>query len=245
MAKQVKLKVRLISYTKRPQATVTAGIRQCYSSVGADDLLKKTSVSTQKRLVGQIISSGHTSTIEHASFTFAIEGISRACSHQLVRHRIASYSQQSQRYVDLSQKPLPYIIPLDIKNDPKAKRIFLRGLEKVEFVYQRLVNLGVKKEDARFILPNATETKIVVTMNARELHNFFRLRCCNRAQWEIRALAWKMLGLVKKVAPDLFKSAGPSCETEKICWEGEISCGKWKKIPKAELRKRGKGTGKK
>jgi len=242
MVKQTKLKVRLISYTKRPQATVTAAIRQCYSSVGADELLKKTSVSTRKRLIKQIVSSGHTSTIEHASFTFAIEGISRVCSHQLVRHRIASYSQQSQRYVDLSRKPLPYIIPSNIKNNPKAKRIFLRGLEKVESIYRQLVDLGIKKEDARFILPNATETKIVVTMNARELHNFFHLRCCNRAQWEIRALAWKMLGLAKKVAPDLFNNAGPSCETEKICWEGEMSCGKWKKISKAELRERGGGT---
>ncbi len=238
MPKEQKLKVILLSYTKNPEEAVAAAIRQCYSPVGAEDLLKKTSQETRERLIKQIISSGHTSTIEHASFTFAIEGISRACSHQLVRHRLASYSQQSQRYVRPAES-LSYIIPPQIKKNAKTEKVFLKSLEKAENSYQRLVSLGVEKEDARFVLPNACETKIVVTMNARELHNFFRLRCCQRAQWEIRVLAWEMLRLVKKVAPTLFANAGPSCQTEKICWEGKMSCGQWKKIPGAEVRERG------
>ena len=240
MPKEQKLKVILLSYTKKPEEAVAAAIRQCYSSVGAEDLLKKTSQETRERLIKQIISSGHTSTIEHASFTFAIEGISRACSHQLVRHRLASYSQQSQRYVE--ENSLFYIIPPQIKKNDKAKKIFLESLREAEKFYQQLVNFGVKKEDARFVLPNSCETKIVVTMNARELHNFFRLRCCQRSQWEIRALAWAMLRLVKKVAPILFANAGPACQTEKICWEGEMSCGRWKKIPGAELKERKEGV---
>jgi len=228
----------LIAWTQKPQQTVAAAIRQCYSPVGADDLRKKISPQQQKRLIKMVIASGHTSTIEHASFTFAIEGISRSCSHQLVRHRIASYSQQSQRYVDLSREELRYIIPPEINKDQKLKKEFQEAMEKVEEEYRRLIKAGVKPEDARFVLPNACETKIVVTMNARALHNFFRLRCCQRAQWEIRNLAWQMLRLVRKVAPDLFANAGPSCMTEKICWEGKFSCGLWKKIKGAQLKKR-------
>ncbi len=238
MAKAVKLKVKLISYTQDPEATVTAAIRQCYSPVGADELVKKTDHKTQKRLIGQITASGHTSTIEHASFTFAIEGISRACSHQLVRHRIASYSQQSQRYVGFKNQEMTYIIPPQISHNKKSKEEFERFMNQAEEKYRLLVGAGVVPEDARFVLPNAVETKIVVTMNARALENFFRLRTCNRAQWEIRALAWAMMALVKKVAPVLFANVGPSCQTEKICWEGKLSCGLWKSIPGAQLRQR-------
>jgi thymidylate synthase (FAD) len=238
MARAVRLKVRLISYTKTPQQVVTAAIRQCYSPIGADKLKERIDKPQQKRLIGMVLSSGHTSTIEHASFTFAIEGISRACSHQLVRHRIASYSQQSQRYVDLSKKELTYILPPEIAKNKKLKREFQEAMDQVEEKYRRLIEIGVKPEDARFVLPNACETKIVVTMNARSLHNFFRLRCCQRAQLEIRDLAWRMLRLVKKVAPEIFANAGPSCLTEKICWEGKFSCGLWKKIKGAELRER-------
>ena len=238
MAKEAKLKVRLISWTRAPQQTVAVAIRQCYSAVAADQLRKKIDPKQQRRLIKMVITSGHTSTVEHASFTFAIEGISRACSHQLVRHRIASFSQQSQRYVDLSKRELPYILPAEIAKDEKLKKEFQEAMEEVEEEYRRLIKAGVKPEDARFVLPNACETKIVVTMNARSLHNFFRLRCCQRAQWEIRRLAWEMLRLVKEVAPDLFEKAGPSCMTEKICWEGKFSCGLWKKIKGAQLRNR-------
>ena len=238
MAKEGKLKVKLISWTKNAEGTVTAAIRQCYSAVGAEELVKKIDKKKQKKLIALVKSSGHTSTVEHANFTFAIEGISRACSHQLVRHRIASYSQQSQRYVDLSKKELVYILPPLIKADEKKKLEFKKMMEGIEEMYKKMIKDGVKPEDARFILPNACETKIVVTMNARALINFFGLRCCQRAQWEVRALAEKMLVLMKKKAPLLFTGVGPSCETEKICWEGDLSCGKWKAIKGAELRRR-------
>lgn len=238
MARETSLKVRLIAYTKDPETIVTAAIRQCYSAVGADELAKKTDRKTQERLITQITASGHTSTIEHASFTFAIEGISRACSHQLVRHRIASFSQQSQRYVDLTKKEITYIIPPKISYSKKRRKKFHQAMEKVEALYQDLVGAGVSPEDARFVLPNACETKIVVTMNARALTNFFRLRSCRRAQWEIRTLALEMMKLVKQAAPLLFANVGPSCQTEKICWEGKFSCGLWKSIPGAQLRQR-------
>jgi thymidylate synthase (FAD) len=183
-----------------------------------------------------VIKSAHTSTIEHASFTFAVEGISRVCSHQLVRHRIASFSQQSQRYVSLED--FNYVIPPKIKNNLKAEKIFLDHIRHLQRAYLDLKNLKILSEDARFLLPNACETKIVITMNARELLHFFELRLCNRAQWEIRKLAQRMLEKVKPLAPHIFKHAGPSCETEKICWEGKLSCGKWKTIPGAGLRER-------
>jgi thymidylate synthase (FAD) len=238
MAKEVKLRVRLIAQTQEAEATVAAAIRQCYSPIGADQLVKKTGRKTQKRLISLVTASGHTSTIEHASFTFAIEGISRACSHQLVRHRIASFSQQSQRYVDLSKEEIAYIIPPEISYSKKKREKFHQAMEEIENTYRDLIRAGVAPEDARFVLPNACETKIVVTMNARSLANFFRLRTCARAQWEIRALAKKMMSLVKEAAPLLFANVGPSCQTEKICWEGHLSCGLWKTIPGATLKER-------
>lgn len=233
---EARLKVELISHTQDPEAVITAAIRQCYSKIGASDLKKKTNKATRARLIDQVIKSGHHSTIEHASFTFAVEGVSRALTHQLVRHRLASYSQQSQRYV--SAQDFDYIIPPKIKANKKAKEIFEKHIKSLQKVYSQLVELGIEKEDARFLLPNAAETKIVITMNARELLHFFELRCCNRAQWEIRALANKMLKLVKPFAPNVFKHAGPTCLTEKICWEGKLSCGRWKNIQGAELRER-------
>lgn len=238
MAKEDKLKVTLLSQTIDPEQNVVAAIRQCYSSVGAKELKEKTTEEVKNRLINQVVESGHTSTVEHAVFTFAIEGISRACSHQLVRHRIASFSQQSQRYVDLSKSDLGYIVPPEIKKDKKLLEKYEKVMNLIEGEYRDLVKLGVKPEDARFILPNACQTKIVVTMNARSLLNFFRERCCLRAQWEIRALANEMLKEVKKVAPKIFESAGASCVSTGICWEGNMNCGLWKSIKGAELKSR-------
>jgi thymidylate synthase (FAD) len=232
------IKVKLIGYTKDPEQNVTAAIRQCYSAVGASDIKKKVDKNTMDRLIKQVIGSGHTSTIEHASFTFAIEGVSRALTHQLVRHRIASFSHQSQRYVDLSKDKLVFITPPTIKGDKKIEKEYKKTMKLIEAQYGKMIELGIKPEDARYILPNACETKIVVTMNARSLHNFFRERCCSRAQWEIRQMANIMLKEVKKVAPIIFQNAGPTCETEKVCWEGKMNCGKYKTIKNAELKSR-------
>ncbi|MGB9707045.1 MAG: FAD-dependent thymidylate synthase [Microgenomates group bacterium] len=236
--KEARLRVILLSWTKDAEKTVSAAVRQCYSSVGAADLQQKIPPQKQKELIRMVLASGHTSTLEHASFTFAIEGISRACSHQLVRHRLASYSQQSQRYVDFSKKGVGFIIPPSIKANPNLVGEFKKAIKNAEEAYFSLREKGVPAEDARFVLPNAAETKIVVTMNARELLHFFELRLCQRAQWEIRALAGAMLREVRKVCPTIFAVAGPTCETQKICWEGKFSCGRWKKIKGGELRER-------
>jgi thymidylate synthase (FAD) len=232
------IKVKLIGYTKDPEQNVTAAIRQCYSPVGANEIKKKVDAGTIERLIKQVIGSGHTSTIEHASFTFAIEGVSRALTHQLVRHRMASYSHQSQRYVDLSKDKLNYITPPMITNNKEIEKEYKKTMKLIETQYKKMIELGIKPEDARYILPNACETKIVVTMNARSLHNFFRERCCSRAQWEIRQLAGLMLKEVRKIAPVIFRNVGPTCETEKICWEGKMSCGKYKTIKNAQLLSR-------
>jgi len=236
--KETKLKVILLGWTKDAEKIVSAAIRQCYSAGGASDLRKKITPQKQKELIKMVLSSGHTSTLEHASFTFAVEGISRACSHQLVRHRLASYSQQSQRYVDFSKKGINFIIPPSIKTNPSLLKEFKKAIKNAEETYFSLRKKGVVAEDARFVLPNAAETKIVVTMNARELLHFFELRLCQRAQWEIRALAAAMLKVVRKVCPTIFAIAGSTCETQKICWEGKFSCGKWKKIKRGEVRER-------
>jgi len=234
---ETNIKVELIAHTTDPEQVIVAAIRQCYSKVGASDLKEKTNEETKNRLIDQVIKSDHTSTIEHASFTFAVEGVSRALTHQLVRHRIASYSQQSQRYVEAAED-FNYIIPPKIKSNPAALKIFQDHTKSLQQAYQQLIKLGIEKEDARFLLPNAAETKIVITMNARSLLNFFEKRLCNRAQWEIHILALKMLEKVKPLAPKIFQHAGPTCETKKICWEGNMSCGKWKTILGAELRQR-------
>ena len=240
MAREAKLKVALISFSKNPEQVVAVAIRQCYSASGVTDLKKSIDSKEAARLIERVVASGHTSTIEHASFTFAIEGISRACTHELVRHRIASYSQQSQRYVNLGRKGVSYIVPPELKKKKNEKLLkrFIKTVNFLEKEYQDFTDLGIKSEDARSLLPNACEAKIVVTMNARSLKNFFKLRMCQRAQWEIKALATKMAKEVKKVSPAIFASIGPTCMTEKICWEGEMSCGFWRKINGAELRKR-------
>lgn len=234
---ETNIKVTLLAHTIDPEQTVVAAIRQCYSAKGGAELKEKTKPELKEKLIKQIISSGHTSTIEHASFTFAIEGVSRALTHQLVRHRVASYSQQSQRYVE-EKGELNYIIPPKIKKNKTALNLYQEQIIKAHQIYQELIKLGINKEDARYLLPNAAETKIIVTMNARELLHFLEKRLCSRAQWEIRILAQKMLAAVKEVAPIIFGHAGPTCETEKICWEGDLSCGKWKNIDGAILKSR-------
>ncbi len=230
------LKVVLLKHTPDPERTCAAAARQCYSAAGVSELQEKLSDEQVAKLLDQVIRSGHHSAIEHAYFTFAAEGLSRACSHQLVRHRVASFSQQSQRYVNA--KDVAYIVPPKIKANAELKKKYDEFMASAQSVYNALIGAGIEKEDARFILPNAVETRLVVTMNARELLHFFRLRTCNRAQWEIHALANKMLDECRKVSPLIFKHAGPSCVTEKICWEGKLACERWKTLPGAEVRER-------
>ena len=232
------MKVKLIRHTPEPERAVAVAARLCYSPVGVDELNEKLSDEAVAKFVRKLADLGHASTFEHVSFTFAVEGVSRVLTHQLVRHRIASYSQQSQRYV--AEHDFESIVPPSIEKNAVAKEKFHALLEDIQQVYNELIALGVDKEDARYVLPNAAETKIVITMNVRSLFNFFELRCCQRAQWEIRELAQRMLKEVKKVAPVLFEKAGPTCETMRICNEGEMSCGRLEALLKQdELRKNG------
>lgn len=218
------MKVKLISHTPDPERMVAMSARLCYSPVGAEELVENMSKTQVEKLVSKIVEMEHLSTLEHVSFTFAIEGVSRVLTHQLVRHRIASYSQQSQRYV--SEHDFEYIMPPTIAANDLAKAKFEQLMDTIQSTYNELVELGVHKEDARYCLANAAETKIVVTMNARTLLHFFELRCCVRAQWEIRRLAELMLAQVKTIAPLLFKKAGPTCVTNNYCSEGELTCGR-------------------
>ena len=207
--------------------------RLCYSAAGAEELAEKMTDEQVEKLVDKIIQMGHASTMEHVSFTFGIEGVSRVLTHQLVRHRLASYSQQSQRYV--AEHDFEYILPPSIAERPEASERFKALMENIQQAYNDLVEAGVPKEDARYVLANATETKIVVTMNARSLMHFFNLRCCNRAQWEIRELAYKMLAEAKAVAPLLFKNAGASCVATGHCPEGAMTCGKFAEMTKMRV----------
>lgn len=228
------LRVKLLRYTPEPDKVVAMSARLCYSPIGAEELEEKLSNRQVQSLVKKLASMGHMSTFEHVSFTFAVEGISRVCSHQLVRHRIASYSQQSQRYV--KEHDFEMIMPPSIANNSDARVRFIALCREIQETYNDWVDEGILAEDARYILPNATETKVVITMNARSLLHFFELRCCNRAQWEIRAMANLMLQEVRKVAPIIFMNAGPTCETSRICHEGKMSCGKLQELFKEDKK---------
>ena len=219
--------VTLLSHTPEPERVIGAAARLCYAPVGAAELLEKLSDEEIDRLLKLILKSGHLSVCEHASFTFAIEGISRTCSHQLVRHRLASYSQQSQRYVKLKKPPI--ITPPAVAADPDMAAKFEAATEAAYADYRAMLDAGMEAEDARYLLPQAVETKIVVTMNARELLHFFTLRTCERAQWEIRAMAEKMLVLVLPLAPRIFGRAGPACIRGR-CPEGKFYCGKPRRL---------------
>ncbi len=250
------MKVELLTYTPDADKLVAAAAKLCYAKSDIDTLMEKLTPDKVESFLNTLSELGHESPIEHVSFTFGIEGVSRALLAQITRHRIASYSVQSQRYV--AKTGFDYILPPEIEACPEAKEEFERAMEEDAKHYDRLRTILTERhyqtflqegkdeknaramaekkanEDARFVLPNACDTRMIVTMNARSLRNFFALRCCNRAQWEIRELACAMLKLVRNVAPLLFAKAGPSC-LYGPCAEGSYSCGKAKQV-REELR---------
>ncbi|MDD3030943.1 MAG: FAD-dependent thymidylate synthase [Arcobacteraceae bacterium] len=220
------MRVQIINYSKNIEKMVAQAARLCYSSRNINEIAESMDKNMQDRMIKKIMKLGHYSVLEHVSFTFGIEDISRTCSHQLVRHRIASFSQRSQRYVKFgSGDDKQFVIPHNIKNDNNLLQKFKDLTAKSFELYQEMIEKDIPAEDARYILPQAIGTSIIFTANARELIHFFRLRCCNRAQWEIRELAIAMLELVRKEAPLIFKDAGPPCLIGP-CPEGEMSCGK-------------------
>lgn len=241
------LSVQLISHTPNPDSLAAAAARICYSNAGAREIMEKGGKESDDKFLKMLLDLGHDSPLEHASFTFAIEGVSRSLLAQITRHRIASFSVKSQRYV--SESAFTYITPPEIEGNDSALDLFNKAMSESLKSYNALCDLLQKEhyerltaegkdsdrarreaqkqamEDARYVLPNACETKLVITMNARSLLNFFHLRLCERAQWEIRALAERMLYLVREVSPGIFSKAGPPCAFGK-CSEGEMTCGK-------------------
>jgi len=229
--------VILLQCTPEPERLVALAARLCYSPASIGDLRQDISRKDVRNLVRRILSMGHASVLEHVTLTYGVEGISRATSHQLVRHRIASYSQQSQRYVAVT---FGYVTPKSLGRQQGKKRgkkgsapaqdgnplydKFEEHMRSCSELYEEMLKAGIPAEDARFVLPNATETKILISMNARELHHFFALRLCRRAQWEIREMANKMLAIANEKAPLLFENAGPGCLRGR-CPEGEMTCG--------------------
>ena len=241
------MKVQLLAYTPEPEKIVAAAAKLCYAHCGVDELLEGLTAEKAREFVLRLAEMGHESPVEHVSFTFAIEGVSRSLLAQITRHRIASYSVQSQRYVRLEN--FEYVVPPEIEKNEAAREAYLEMMRAEAESYEKIASLlkedhkkalmeageeeksAARKaeklaiEDARFVLPNACDTKMIVTMNARSLYNFFAHRCCSRAQWEIRALAEEMLRLVYPIAPALFAKAGPPC-VKGPCPEGRMSCGR-------------------
>ena len=215
------MNVKLIGFTPNPEKLPAMAAKLTHSKTKPEEL-DKSSEKELKAILEQVMNLGHTSVIEHANFSFAISDVSRSLTHQLVRHRIASYAQQSQRYVDFKEPN--YVTPPKIAKDKKMKKAYDETMNNIWKEYNKLLDMGIPAEDSRFVLPNAACTNIIVTMNARSLLNFFELRCCLHAQWEIRQLANKMLQEVKKVAPIIFKKAGPTCKSKGICPENKKDC---------------------
>ncbi|MBW3011268.1 FAD-dependent thymidylate synthase [Candidatus Woesearchaeota archaeon] len=247
-----RLEVALLRCSPRPEELVSLSAKLCYSHADLNDLRGSVETKDQKKFVDKLLGMGHLSPVEHVCFTFGVQGISRACTHQLVRHRVASYSQQSQRYVGEHSKKheggeeedadstFDFIIPPSVKSAGKEEW-FKEKMQLMQNWYDELCEaLGDSGEssnqDARFLLPNAAETKIIITMNARELMHFYNVRCCNRAQWEIRAMAMEMLKYSIQECPTIFSNAGPTCTQKdhsgkyKACGEGSYGCGKAKEM---------------
>ncbi len=222
--------VRLLNHTPEPERAIAAAARLCYAPVGAAELLEAMSDDAVRKVLRTIMRSGHLSALEHASYTFAVDGVSRALTHQLVRHRLASYNQQSQRYVKAETEA--FVVPPTVLASAEGADVFDAAMIAAWEAYRALLAAGIPAEDARYVLPNAAESKIVVTMNCRELLHFLTLRCCKRAQWEIRELALAMLALAEPTAPHIFMDAGAACRRGP-CPEGTMTCGDpYPKAPK-------------
>ena len=213
------MNVQLLSHTPNPEQLVAASAKLCYSAASIADLAAIEADKAAEFI--EKLPEAHQSPLEHVSFTFGIEGVSRAMLAQITRHRIASFSVQSQRYVNMDE--FGYVVPPSIAANQDAIDEYEHFMDRADLVYTYLRSCGIPAEDARFVLPNACETRMIVTMNARELLHFFSLRCCKRAQWEIRAVADEMLRLCKEVAPEIFAKAGAGC-VRGHCPEGKMGC---------------------
>ena len=209
--------VKIVAFTPNPLAVIEKAASMCYDS----------KPTKSGRIANACYQSGHTSVFEHASFTFELTGVSRAFLAQITRHRIASFSVRSQRYC--KEDGFQYIMPKSVMKDNTDAKFFVEAMDSTTDIYQLLVDSGIEPEDARFVLPNACETKMIVTMNVRELISFCGLRLCTRAQWEIRGVVRQMVECVNEVAPEIAKYLKPNCERYApycFCTEGK-PCGKY------------------
>lgn len=216
------MQVRLLRSTPEPELIIAAASRSTSADATATEIMDKLTPDYASRMIKHLISAGHLSPLEHASFTFSIEGISRACSHQLVRHRLASYSQQSQRYVHLKEPK--FVTPSSFSANPEMRARYQEMVRKAHQFYQEMVKAGIPMEDARYILPGGAETNLVMTMNARELLHAAALRLCPRSQWEIIELFERIKAEVKRVAPTIGEELRPKCYKLTYCDEPK-SCG--------------------
>ncbi len=218
------MKVALLQSTTEPDRTVAMAAHLCYSPSSIGELSERMAHDEVVRLIGLLRRLGHLSPFEHAHFVVGIEGLSRVASHQLVRSRIASYSQQSQRYID--QRGFEYVTPPSVRRDEKLNDMYERHMDSSRELYRELRDRGVSREDARFVLPGAASSNIVMSKNARAWLEWFELRTCTRSQWEIRILANRIMRLLRDAAPALFEASGPPCVTQGLCREGKMSCGR-------------------
>ena len=229
------MRVKLVAFTPNPEKVAAAAAQTSFKEEGPIELFDKTTKEKAEKILRRVIGYGHVSVIEHASFTFAVQGVSRSLTHQLVRHRLASYTQQSQRYVKVdASKDDWYVIPKTCDTVEKQQK-FKERMKEIAKWYGDAIADGMPPEDARFYLPNAAKTNITLSMNARTLLHFFKLRCCARAQWEIRQMADEMLKQAKRVAPTIFENAGPNCVQLRYCPEGDL---KPEECNVAEIKKR-------
>lgn len=221
--------VTLLAHTLNPERLIYAAAKQCAMEKRVDtDYMRYVDADVPTEDVHDflrgVLESGHESVLEHVTFTFAIHNVSRACTHQLVRHRIASFSQQSQRYV--VPKDMQFVIPEAFMKENEVYDRFMESMRRAAQDYQWFLDRGFKAEDARYVLPNAASSSIVVTMNVRSLWNFFSERLCERAQWEIRSVAWSMRALCYQVSSLLFETALAKCFRLDYCPE-KHSCGRF------------------
>lgn len=228
--------VELLAYTPSPERLVAAAARRSYDKRSTMQIWAEMTDEEVTQLLDRVIRHGHTSVLEHINFTFAIEGISRALSHQLVRHRIASYSQRSQQRAN--ERGFTFIVPPEIRKNAELTKEFQEKLKALAEFYTRAIESGIPKGQARYILPNACTTQIIMTMNARSLFNLISQRTCGVEEWEFRTVATRIHDILLTVAPGIFKYAGPMCVTDLVCLEGESGerCGRYKTIQGAVLR---------
>lgn len=216
------MKVTLLDCTRNPEKLIAMGARTCYSDKPLSVMVDELSDEYSKEMVKKIMDVKHDSVLEHVTLTFAVEGVSRVLSHQLVRHRLATYHQRSQRYV--KEADTDVVVPPSIQRNPEALAIYESVMGTINTAYKKLMSLEIPKEDARYVLPTAEETQLIMTMNARSFIHMLNLRCCKRAQWEIHMMADFMLVEARKVLPDIFGEVGPSCFNSS-CPEGKMTCG--------------------